>query len=763
MFPARRAWRRDVVLLLALTLLTSAAWVAIVPPFEGTDELYFYNRSRDFAAAPERRENVFFRLAAPIVLTLSPAASRAAPEYNPAFAFVGNGRGQVNRFAHDRPVAPREHVRTLTAIRALVVVLGVATIVAIYAIARLSTGAAGVALLVACLSLWVPQFSFINAVVHAEAVTRLFAALVTLAIVAYATGALSRRAAWVLLPLAIATVPFADRQALFVAPFAALALVATERRARDKAIAAALVVIPVAVAGWIIVKHTEVGTDLAGWTVLLLHPLRPFISGDPSRGSVPPTFAYYMAEFFPKMFMGFWGWLGQPSILLPAWLYAALAVLTTLAAAGLVIRLREPRPANDDERRRLHARRLMAAGIVLMWIPIVYGPAVMGLNLWYGRWLFPMLGPIMIGFVLGLGAFGRVALARPHRTAAIVGLTAMCLGVIWLTSAGETLRAAIQANHYGDRERLIETVADYGLILGAVAATIEIIARIGSARIGSIARPSMGIAAAGVANMVLLFGFIRPLYAPLTADEYAGLVAKEVAADDRLRAADLYASAVKSYPRAAVLRSLADATPSLLLGGSSPSSRALLWDRLARGKGLNDRDALLMLAHEVADGQKPPWRNADTFKTALDEAELRPDLAEPAALVRMALDGTASDAGASSTPIEAGGGRRLQAALRNGEVALEGFTVHRTASDKVQVIVYFRPRVNADNRSVWLHTLRVNTTEYQFFSPVLTPSTWTPGTLAWAAFQLPPGTYHAEVGMWEGSDLGTGVRIGIIP
>jgi len=751
------------VLVAALALLTGAAWMTVVPPFEGTDELYFYNRARELASSPERRENVFYRLTAPLIRSISPAAPRAAPEYNPAFVFVANERGQVNRFAHDRPVAPREHVRTLTAMRALVVLLGVLTVVMIYAIARVSTGRADLALLVAGLSLSIPQFSFINAVAHPEAITRAFAAAVTLAIVARATGILPRWAAWVMLPLAIAVVPFADRQALFVAPYAAISLIAMERTARGRLLAVAVIVLPVAVAGWIVIEHTEAGVDLGRWVGLLRHPLQPFTDPDPARGSVPPTLAYYAFEFLPKMFMGFWGWLGQPSILLPAWMYAALGVLTTLAGVGLVIRLGEPPALTPEERQRRTARRLMAVGIAVMWLPIVYGPALMGLNLWYGRWLFPMLGPIMIGFVLGLRAFGGVARARPHHTAAAFGVVAVFLCLLWLTAPGAALRAAMNANHYGDRVRLVATVSDYLAMLLFVALAVEAAARAPTARLGRFAAPRVAVAAAVAANMLLLFTFVRPLYAPLTPEEYAGLISRSLAANDRLRAADLYASAIKSYPRAPALRTLADATPSLLLGGGSAGARTLLWEWLSRGKGLNDRDALLMLAHEAAVADDGSWRNGTALTAALDEAELRPELAEPAALVRMALDGSAAQPSASDAPLQAGAGTRLHAVLRNGEVALEGFTVHRAATGRLQLIVYFRPRVNADNRSLWLHTLRVNTTEYEFFSPVLAPSTWTPGQLAWAAFELPPGTYHAEIGMWEGTDLGTAIRIGIIP
>jgi hypothetical protein len=759
-----RGWRGDMLVLTAATLVTAAAWMVSVPPFEGTDELFFYNRARELAAHPERRENVFYRLSAGVMAVASPGVGTAAPEYNPAFAFVSNARGRVNRFAHDRAVAPREHVRTLIAIRALVVLLTVPTVLMIYAIVRLSTGSGGVALLAAAVSLFIPQFSFISAVMHPEAVTRLFAAAVTLAVVARATGHLPRAAAWILLPLAVAVVPFADRQALFVAPFAALGLIAAERTWRGRATAAAVLIVPAAIATWIIVRHTELGTHLETWTDLVRHPLRPLLDADPARGAVPPKAGYYALEFLPKMFMGFWGWLGQPSILLPAWVYAVFAGAMILAAVGLVLRLRLPSPETDDERRRLLARRLLGAGIVFMWMPIVYGPAIMGLNLWYGRWLFPMIGPIAMAMILGIAEFASVARDHRRATAVAVGIATVLLGALWLTAPGSALRAAIATYHYGDRDRLVATIGDLLIMLGVIAVVIEVAGRIRPVwPRAAVTGPRAAVGLLAALNALLLVAFVRPLYAPLSAQEYAGLVGESLAAHDRLRAADVYASAVKSYPESRTLRRLADEEPALLLGGTSASARALMWDRLARGKGLNNRDALLMLAHEAADsGRDEPWTRAPTLAAALTDAEQRPDLAEAAALVRLAIAGDTSDVEAGRAAIEAAGGRRFAAPLRRGEVVVEGFTLHPSPAG-TQLIVYFRPHVNADNRRLWVHIQRPGANEYDDVPAALAPATWTPHRLAWAAFNLPPGRFNTAIGMWEGTDIGGGLSIGFIP
>ncbi len=749
-------------MLAAAALVTGAAWMAVIPPFEGTDELYFYNRAREFAVRPERRELLVYRLAAPIIHAMSPTADMAAPEYNPAFRFVSNARGEVNRFVHDRQVAPREHVRTLLALRSMIVVLGAATVLLMYAIARLSLPDGSLAPLVASLGLWIPQFCFVNGTFSTEAITRLVAAAVTLVIVGRATGRVSRAAAWVLLPLAIALAPLVDRQALFLSPFAALALVATERTWRARAVAAVAVVVPVAISAQIVTQHTEVGTDLSPWFYLAYHPFLPFTTVNTARGWLGPGGPYYAYEFFPKLFEGFWGWMGQPSILLPAWIFAAILVAMLLSLAGLVLRLRHAAAPSDAERRRRLARRLMAAGIGLMWLPIIYGPAIAGLNLWYGRWLFAMLGPIAIALVLGGAEVAGVARRRPYRTAVAILIVTAVGAALWLTSTGNDLRAGINSYHYGDRPRLVSVVDDALIGLGMLAAVIVLAARARWPRPRVSPVPAL-CAALAVANVALLAAFVRPLYAPMTADDYGALISRYLGAHETARAANLYVSAVKSYPQSQVLRSLADQTPSLLLGGSSPSARALFWQWLARGNSLRDRDALLMLANDLRRGGSSPQPSAaGALAAVLAGAEEDSDLAEAVALVRITLAHDAGETGQSA--IEAGRGQRLDAPLRKGDIVIVGFTSRRAASGGTQLIVYFRVRGEMSNRRLWVHAYPYPIGGPSFVTPdaILAPEEWVPGELMWALFELPPGAYATYAGEWVGNDPGEGALLGLI-
>jgi hypothetical protein len=756
-----RGWRTHLFAVVALTQLTGAAWTTAVPPFEGPDELFFYNRARALAEDPQRRQGLLFRVSAPIIRAMSPGADAAAPEYNPAFQFISNARGEVNRFVHDRPVARREHVRTLMAVRVLIVLLAAVTMILVYAAARLTLGNASLAFLVTCVCLWIPQSSFMNAVMHAEAMTRLLAAAVTLAVVAGATRRAPRWLLWLALPIGIGLVPLAERQAFFLAPFAAVSLVAMERTWKARAIAAVMVMVPAAAAIWLVTRYTEAGTDFGPWLQLLSHPLRPFFAADPGRGSIPPDAPYYVFEFLPKLFMGFWGWMGQPSLLLPAWSYAAIAVLMLATAAGLVMRLGGPAPASDDDRRRRLARALLAVGVALMCLPILYGPAVAGRNLWYGRWLFAMLGPIAIGIVLGMAEFIAVTRRHSRRMAVVLGALAACAAAFWLTAPGEAVRALIRANHYGDAARLTDTFRDVPIVLALAAIAAAVVPRMPSwPRVAAL--PVL-CAVLAVLNAVTLVAWVRPLYAPMTVADYVDQIRHYVAAHELAMAADVYASAIKSYPQSGPLRRLADETPRLLVGRGSAGSRALLWERLARGKGLEDPASLFVLAHEARTNEgAASLRGSDMLAALMREAERQPELAEPAALLQLAIEGGASGPDVARQPIDAGHGRHLASALRNGEVMIEGLT-HRPAGAGTQLVVYFRPRGDVTNRRLWLSAYPVGTTAYIEIEPTLAPAVWKPGELGWAAFELPSGSFHIYVGIWVGTDRGGGTPLGVVP
>ena len=742
-------------------IASGAIWMSIVPPFEGTDELNFYNRARDYAAHPQRREALFYRLAAPIVRGLATSKDPAVPVYSPGFAFIGNTRGVVNRYVHERPVARAEHVRTLYALRGLVVLLSALTAAVMFKMAVLALDNEDAALGVAGICLFIPQYSFVNGIVHPEVVTRLLSALVSYVVVARATRRWSRGPAWVALLLLLALVPIADRQAFFLVPFAVLAVVMTELGWRRRAATAAAFLLPGLIATWLIIHYVEEGTPLTQWLVLLRHPLGVLVDADPARGSTPPELAYYVYEYVPKLFMGFWGWLGQPSILLPAWLYAAFGIVGAAAGAGLIIRsLRlittRDSPASEGERGRLLARRLLAAGIAIMLVPIIYAPAMEGRNLWYGRWLFAMLAPIGIGIWLGLSEIAAVIRRKPHLTAAVVAACAVAAGAAWFGGPGDDFRAGV-ANHYGDRARLVAMVRDMVYALAGCAMAVEAWSRLPAWRIRwSPGATTLVIAAA--LNVTLLLTFVRPLYVPLSAAEYASSIARAVVEDDLERAAKLYGTAVKSYPVSPEIKALTDRTPRLLLGANPAEMLDLLQERIAQGKGLADRDLLMAIAQVLPSVD---WSQSAALRSALGDAARRPEVKEPALLASLLLDRRAADRGAAAAVVEAGHGVVFDKTLRNGEVILEGGTRAARAGG-TEVVIYFRPETTWDSRRIWLHAYPQGSKVYRDVAQAGGRARVVPHELAWAVFKLPPGAYDLYFGVAVGTDLGPGDALGTV-
>src|SRR5439155_19956520 len=139
------------------------------------------------------------------------------------------------------------------------------------------------------------------------------------------------------------TAPFTDSAAIFLVPFASLAMALVERgwkrRLTTLAAVFAIAVTAVSVANAFTAELPGVSRSL--WTALVnadvralsgVNPIEPFLR---QQGTGP----YLLYEFTPKMFLGFSGWLGQPSILLPAVFFAGVVVVLIAGLTGLVARV----------------------------------------------------------------------------------------------------------------------------------------------------------------------------------------------------------------------------------------------------------------------------------------------------------------------------------------------------------------------------------------------------------------------------------------
>jgi hypothetical protein len=766
---ARKLLTSYYVVLICLALVSGAVWAAVVPPFEAPDESWFYRQAAGLEKQGTYRYGLFHVLTEPVVRRGADDAP-VDPTPNPAFRFVSNRRGEVNMFLHAPAVrGARAHLRRLYLLRAVIVVVTALTIAAVFATAHLVLGSAPAALVVAAATLLNPQFSFVGAVVHPEALARLLGALVTLVLVARATGAIGRLGSWLLLAPLLLAVPFTDRQAFFLVPFAALGLVIVEPRWRARlAVAAALGTIA-ALTIAILPRTGEAWSELAPWLQTLRNPVAPFLSPDPSRGATPPTFAYYLFEFAPKMFLGFWGWLGQPSVLLPAWLFGGLAAATLVTLAGLAGAFGARWFASVQSGRvRWNIVVLFVAGIGLMLLPIVYAPAVAGRNLWYGRWLFPFIGPIMIAVVTGLTAFASAARRHPHAVAVGAALAAATGALLWMGEPGARVRHGIAGHHYGDQAHLLATIRASLIALAFVPIVTEGANLVRRSRTSEAPRRGMtlgcawGIVVALVAaNAAVLLGFVAPRYKPLGPAEYVVAIEREVGRGDYSRAAGLNRHARSTYPDDEAIRRLAMRMPRLLVPDTPDESALLpLEQALARGARFSTNADLRALARAL---RVHGWRGRAAIGQVAEAATRDPRLREGAGLLQLQL-GDTRNTRAVADFVENAGITNVNASMRNGEADLVGFSLERTTRGVAAVTVYFVPRREWVSRRFWLHAYPPGSHDYVDVPAVNGPfERWMPGELAWETFEMPTGdAYVAYVGFWVGNDIGPAYLLGTI-
>jgi hypothetical protein len=479
------------------------------------------------------------------------------------------------------------------------------------------------------------------------------------------------------------------------------------------------------------------------------NPLAPFLRA-------PDTAKYLVFEFTPKMFFGFLGWLGQPSILLPAWFYAALFGVAVGSLIGLgALCGRRIRSSGDGAHDREPGSFLVVAavGVVAMLIPIVYSTALFNRNEWYGRWLFSWLGPIMILIVVGVREFGRVASRRPHLISGMLAILFAIAGIAWLDGIGTRITSGIRANHYGDQDHLLETIRYAIASLGLLAVLVELAAFLRSRQFSRLAEPRVALGSAWAVNLVLLFGFVRPLYEPLDAPGYANAIRGEIARREFTRAAEMADTALREFPEstdlipvvpemmawAAQYDALAAHLRTKMAARAAPLSfeETLALARALRTSTGKAREDLLSVARSVA----PP---------ALDEDHQMLARAQP---VPDSDEAVPDDAPGPGKPL----------GFESRGVRLESVSTRLLPDGNRIVIVYFRPKVDWAGRRLWVHAYPAGSHDYVDVEALFPPfAGWHTGELAWEAFRTPgPGRFNVYIGIAL-HDLGDAYPVGTI-
>jgi hypothetical protein len=752
-------------ILLAATLVTGASWGLAVPPFESADESAFYNAIVRYTHGENPGGWLLYAAAVKPVMRAAGGPDRPLQaRYNPSFRYVGNQRGQVNRYMHGRAEGmPRGDVNRMYLLRLCTLLMWVASLLLIFETARLFTGSGDVALLVAGACLFLPEASFFASKIHPEATTVLLASAAYCAFTARVCGRIGRPSVWIIGLAVLMAAPFSDRQAYFLILLVPFGFVVTEPTRRGALITAAALAGAAALAFVAVPRPAEMERDLTMW-------LAPMLILFKLTWWTPYLWPHLEYEFVPKMFLGFWGWLGQPSILLPAPVYSAFGVTSVVAAIGLVV---GGRPDTVDEAGAGQTTRLASfygGGVFLTLAPILY-TNVMIERIVVGRWMLPSLAPIMIALAIGLQAFAMAARARPRRIATIVATIGIALALFWISPAGARVRDGIHHHHYGDQDHLIRVVTGGIIGLLIAAACVEIAGRIrGRQPIGSGSGDARGgipttaiFGGMMVLNLALLFAFVRPLYRPFDEGEYAEAVRAEAAAGEFDRAASLLRIAQRTYPESPALARIPSEVPLIALRGDSDQLLADFEARIGRGQSLENRDELWALARAVrkADRFEPEVLRAVTAR-----ATPTPALAEPLALIRAELEGSQRDGSAAAEVLRAGGGSVKPLEL-HGVAKLEGFTTYRRPDGgDIEIRIYFRPLRDWAPQTVFEFGAAPDGA--QTGATVVNPVTpafggWRAGELAWENYALSGATaWHIWVRIEVEHNSGDAYDLGVI-
>lgn len=301
-------------------------------------------------------------------------------------------------------------------VRLAIAVCHVLVVVATWAAARrLYPAHVEIAFIAASLASWHPVLASFQAGITPDA----FANASSASALYLVTVAVTTRRAW--LPLVgatlLAAVAFAFKDTALCV-FASVGVAATmtlwrPRTGRGGAVVAIVVVVAGAVGATLLVRSPYLDPVLAGL----------------DRSRVDTSIAWRLLATIARdvvpAFQSFWasfGNFGAHEIPFTSAWPLAIGVLCGLAAAGAVFRpfdtvMPAPRPAWWS----LWAG--IVAGLMLHPLRIV---VLHGVDAFQGRWLFPMIVPLMIALAVGL----RHALATARAAAAIGGLASAAIGVL---------------------------------------------------------------------------------------------------------------------------------------------------------------------------------------------------------------------------------------------------------------------------------------------------------------------------------------------
>lgn len=400
-FKDRQLW-----LVLAGYVLLALAWDWVVPPYEAPDEPAHIQYVEYFAAhqgLPDTRVDLDVAgpesTQGPLYYTLGGALLRVARlpavDYHPADNrnfMLGTDGANLNRFIY-RPSTDEQTIRLM---RLLSILGGVVTIGATYSLARMLSLNSRMSLVAAAYVAFVPQFTFISAVMSNDSWAAATGAVSLLLIARMSLSPAVRQRDALILGMALGLAAISKASLLVVAPIGLLAIM--QRTLPSLAVWLRLTVTYgvgfLIGGGWFFLRNIYLYGDLSNSRALAV------IGADQFMNQLPLSLPVFFMLAFPQMLfrssIGVFGWM---NILLPEAVYLAAGLFMLLAGVGLWLELWKRRPA-----------RLWTWGLIAMPIVLLIGSLAafnMTFLAYQGRLLFGVIAGMAVLLARGWAAYQR--------------------------------------------------------------------------------------------------------------------------------------------------------------------------------------------------------------------------------------------------------------------------------------------------------------------------------------------------------------------
>jgi hypothetical protein len=434
---SRSTIRRLSLVLLSVFVLLAGMYSLVVPSWEAPDEVGHFayiahllkTRTLPVQHPGETGEAhqppLYYLAAALAVLPANLHDPSGAFRLNPRFVWADQGGNDVNISQHnsDETFPFQGQALALHLARGVSVLMGAVTVALVMGIGwAVFPSQPAIGLLAAALIAFNPQFLFFSSTVSNDNL-----------LVMAATGAWwqllramkrpEQGRQWIYVSIWVALAVCAESSGFVVALVAGLVLLACAVRRRSAGLfvrgAAALVLTLVLLTGWWFVRNQVLYGDPLGWSVY------DQVYGDDFR-----QISFKLVElkdFFYVQFRSFWGVFGWMNVPSPAWFYIAFLVLVVLSFLSLAFAVRRWRREWSDFQRA--ALAVLGLAIVvqeafMLWVITRYNA-----SFYQGRYLFPVIGPLMVLMSLGIVNLLPQRHARTLATGLVIVLASLALVV----------------------------------------------------------------------------------------------------------------------------------------------------------------------------------------------------------------------------------------------------------------------------------------------------------------------------------------------